>query len=137
MTPLALVLLVQQVRGSYAAAGVITATYALGATLGTPLLGRLVDRVGQPRVIGPAGLVSAAFVAVLAVAAAADAPGAVLVPLAACAGLAAPPFGAVMRGAWRVALTAEKDRLAAYAVDAGAIQVGLVIGPVPGGLLLR
>jgi MFS family permease len=136
MAPLALVLLVQQVRGSYAAAGIVTAVYALGATLGTPLLGRLVDRVGQPRVIGPAGLVSASFLVVLALAAAADASDAVLLPLAAGAGLAAPPLAAVMRGAWRVALPEEKDRFAAYALDAVAIEFVFVVGPLLVGLLL-
>ncbi len=58
MAPLAAVLLVQQVRGSYAVAGLVVGAYALGATVGTPLLGRLVDRLGQPRVIGTTGTVS-------------------------------------------------------------------------------
>src|SRR3954452_22176714 len=70
MTPLAAVLLVQQVRGSYAIAGGVTAAYALGATLGTPVLGRLVDRLGQPRVIGPSGVVSASLLVALALTAA-------------------------------------------------------------------
>jgi MFS family permease len=136
MAPLATVLLVQQVRGSYAVAGLVTAAYALGATLGTPLLGRLTDRVGQPRVIGPSGLVSAAFLVALALTAAAGARDAVLVPLAAGAGVAAPPFGAVMRGAWRVALPEERDRLAAYALDAVAIEFVFVVGPLLVGLML-
>src|SRR4051812_32545179 len=136
MTPLAAVLLVQQVRGSYAIAGGVTAAYALGATLGTPVLGRLVDRLGQPRVIAPSGLVSASLLVALALTAAAGAPNAVLVLLAAGAGLAAPPIVAVMRGAWRVALQAEEDRLAAYALDAVAVEFIFVVGPLIIGLLL-
>jgi MFS family permease len=136
MAPLATVLLVQQVRGSYAIAGGVTAAYALGATLGTPVLGRLVDRVGQPRVIAPSGLVSASLLAALALTAAGGAPNAVLLPLAAGAGLAAPPIVAVMRGAWRVALHDEKDRLAAYALDAVAVEFIFVVGPLIVGLLL-
>jgi MFS family permease len=136
MAPLAIVLLIQQMRGSYAVAGVVTGVYAVGATLGTPVLGRLVDRVGQPRVIGPAGLVSAFFLAALALTAAADASDAVLLPLAAAAGLSMPPFGAVMRGAWRIALPQEQDRLAAYALDAVAIEFVFVVGPLLVGLLL-
>src|ERR671933_528 len=73
MVPLALVLLVQQVRGSYSIAGIITGAYALGATLGTPVLGRLVDRLGQPRVIGTAGAPSAVLLAAPALTAAAGA----------------------------------------------------------------
>src|ERR671933_558752 len=56
MAPLAAVLLVQHVRGSYAVAGLVTGAYALAATIGTPVLGRLVDRLGQPLVVGPAGV---------------------------------------------------------------------------------
>jgi MFS family permease len=136
MVPLAVVLLVQQIRGSYAVAGGVTAAYALGATVGTPVLGRLVDRIGQPRVVAPAGLVSASLLVVLALTAAAGAPNAVLVPLAAGAGLAAPPLVAVMRGAWRVALREERDRLAAYALDAVAVEFIFVIGPLIVALLL-
>src|SRR5919202_4528246 len=92
MVPLALVLLVQQVRGSYAVAGLVTGAYALGATLGTPVLGRLVDRLGQPRVIGIAGALSAALLAGLALTASAGAGDPVLLALATGAGLAAPPL---------------------------------------------
>ena len=94
------------------------------------------DRVGQPRVVGPAGLVSASFLVALALTAAAGASDAVLVPLAGAAGLAAPPLAAVMRGAWRVALPGEQDRRAAYALDAVAIEFVFVVGPLFVGLLL-
>src|SRR5919202_666798 len=83
MAPLAAVLLVQQVRGSYAVAGLVTGAYALGATLGTPALGRLVDRFGQPRVMRSSGAVSALLLAGLAVAATAGGAGVVLPPPAA------------------------------------------------------
>src|SRR5215212_1093375 len=73
MAPLAVVLLVQQVRGSYSIAGVVTGAYALGSTVGTPVLGRLVDRLGQPRVIGAAGALSAVLLGALALTAAAGA----------------------------------------------------------------
>src|SRR5918911_5461958 len=83
MAPLAAVLLIQQVRGSYAVAGLVTGTYALGATLGTPFLGRLVDRFGQPRIIGWAGAASALLLASLALTATAGAADSVLLALAA------------------------------------------------------
>src|ERR687885_63789 len=93
MAPLAAVLLVQQVRGSYSIAGLVTGMYALGAAVGTPVLGRFVDRLGQPRVVGPAGVVSAALLAALALAAAGGARHPVLLALAPPAGAAAPPHG--------------------------------------------
>jgi MFS family permease len=135
MAPLAAVLLIQQVRGSYAVAGLVTGAYALGATVGTPTLGRLVDRYGQPRIIGPAGAASALLLAGLALAATAGASDAVLLALAASAGLVAPPLVAVMRGTWRVALPDDSDRLAAYALDAVAVEFIFVVGPLLVGLL--
>jgi MFS family permease len=136
MAPLAIVLLVQQVRGSYSIAGAVTGAYALGATLGTPVLGRLVDRLGQPRVIGIAGSLSAVLLAALALTAAAGAGDPVLLALAVVAGLSAPPLAATMRGAWRTALPGERERLAAYALDAVAVEFIFVIGPLFVGLML-
>lgn len=136
MAPLAAVLLLQQVRGSYSVAGFVIGVYALGATVGTPVLGRLVDRLGQPRVIGPAGTASAVFLAALALAAARGAGDPALFVLAAGAGLSSPPLAAVMRGAWRVALPGQSQRLAAYALDAVAVEFVFVIGPLAVGLLL-
>ena len=136
MAPLAAVLLVQQVRGSYSVAGVVTGAYALGSTVGTPVLGRLVDRLGQPRVIGTAGTLSAVLLAALALTAAAGAGDPVLLALAVPAGLSAPPLAAAMRGAWRTALPGEQERLAAYALDAVAVEFVFVVGPLLVGLLL-
>ena len=136
MVPLAVVLLVQQVRGSYSVAGVVTGAYALGATLGTPVLGRLVDRLGQPPVIAAAGTLSALFLVALALTAAGGAGDPLLLALAVGAGLSAPPLAATMRGAWRTALPGEPERLAAYALDAVSVEFVFVVGPLLVGLML-
>src|SRR4051794_29176442 len=136
MAPLAVVLLVQQVRGSYSVAGVVTGALALGAALASPGLGRLVDRLGQPRVIAISGAVSATLLAALAFATVGGAPEVALVVLAAASGLASPPVGAAMRGAWRTALPQQGDHLAAYALDAVAIEFVFVVGPLLVALLL-
>src|SRR4051794_30795660 len=99
MAPLAAVLLVQQVRGSYSIAGVVTGAYALGATVGTPVLGRLIDRLGQPGVIGAAGALSAVLLAALALAAAGGAADIPLVALAVAAGVVRAPPGPAGGGA--------------------------------------
>src|SRR4051812_49452309 len=135
MAPLATVLLIQQIRGSYAVAGIVTAVYALGATLGTPLLGRLVDRAGQPRVVGPAGLVSASFLVALALTAAGGAPVVVLATLAGGGRLAAAPVAAVMRGARRGAVLGGQGPRAADALVAAAVGVVFFRRPPPVGVL--
>src|SRR6266702_434355 len=51
MMGLALVLLVRQAGESYATAGLVVAAYAVSAGVTAPLVGRLIDRVGQTRVL--------------------------------------------------------------------------------------
>lgn len=136
MGPLGIVLLVQSVRGSYSIAGVVTAAWALSASVATPLLGRAMDRLGQPLVIGTASVVSGSLVAVFAVAAVNGAPDAVLIALSAGAGLTFPPTSPAMRAAWRVVLDRDEERQAAYALDAVAIETIFVGGPLLLSLLL-
>src|SRR5262245_38654264 len=56
MAVLGIVLLVRGSGGSYAAAGVVTACYAIALGGGAPVAGRLVDRGGARRVLLPRAL---------------------------------------------------------------------------------
>lgn len=94
---LPVILLVAGRTGSYAWAGVATGALALGAAIATPVLGRMTDRRGHRRVLGIAALVSAAFLAALALLPASAGPIAFVV-LAAGAGFASPPLEASVRG---------------------------------------
>jgi len=130
MTPLGMVLLVQSVRGAYAIAGVITAAYTVGVAVASPGWGALIDRVGQPRVIGPLGAASAAVLAVLTLGVGAGWSDPVLVLLAVGVGITFPPISPAMRAAWRVILTDDADRRAAYALEAVVVEVIFVGGPL-------
>ena len=130
MAPLSMVLLVSDVRDSYQDAGIVTAAYALGGAVSMPFLGRLMDRVGLTRVLGCASVTSGVFLALLALTAAADEPLALLIALAAGAGLAFPPLSPAMRVVWRVALPEERLQRAGYALDAAAVETIFVGGPV-------
>src|SRR3954470_13559479 len=59
---LAVVLYISQARGSFAAAGLVSGGFAIGAALGAPLQSRLIDRMGQRAVLLPAALGNAAAV---------------------------------------------------------------------------
>ncbi len=121
MLSLGLLVHAQRLTGSFAAAGLVTGTYAAGLGLGGPMLGRLVDARGQTRVL----LASAALCGT-ALIAAAFAPGApALVALAAAAGLSTPPVGACVRGLLPAS---------AYATEAAASELTWIAGP-PGILL--
>jgi MFS family permease len=136
MCPLGIVLLVQQVRGAYAIAGLVTAAFAVSMAVATPVWGRLIDRFGQPRILASTAVVSASCLALLAVSAVTGAPDAVLLVSAAGVGLTFPLISPSMRGAWRVVLTDDADRQAAYALDAVAVETIFVGGPLLLSLLL-
>ncbi|RKS73805.1 putative MFS family arabinose efflux permease [Motilibacter peucedani] len=130
LAPLSMVLLVSHVRDSYGDAGLVTGAYGIGTALGSPTLGRALDRFGQPRVVVPAGVLCGALLVVLALLAAADAPLAVLVALAAVAGASFPPLGPAMRTAWRVIFPDQTLRRAGYALDAVAVETIFIVGPL-------
>src|SRR4051795_4222203 len=93
---LAIVLFLRERTGSYAAAGIVSACFALGAGAGAPLSGRLVDRFGQREVLVPLALVHAPRLAVPVAPGPARAHVALLVPAALVAGAAIPPISATM-----------------------------------------
>ena len=68
MAGLAIVLLVREAGGSYAVAGMVAVAYSAALAVTSPLLGRLVDRVGQTRVLAGCGAASALSFGALAVA---------------------------------------------------------------------
>jgi predicted MFS family arabinose efflux permease len=118
----------EHVRGSFAAAGIVTGAYAVALGIGGPLLGQVVDRRGQTSVL----LASAAAAAVLLVAIAllpAGAPLPALIALAGGIGLATPPIGACLRTLFPALIPDPTALRAAYAVEATATEVAWVSGP--------
>lgn len=74
MMGLGLVLMVSAIYGSYGLAGAVTAANAVCWALGTAVLSNLVDRFGQRRVMYPAAILSAVFLAITVVLAVMQAP---------------------------------------------------------------
>ncbi|PSJ62523.1 MFS transporter [Kumtagia ephedrae] len=67
MAPIGIVAMLSQALGEYWLAGAVSATFALTNALVAPQISRLVDRLGQARVMVPATIVSvAAFTALIA-----------------------------------------------------------------------
>jgi MFS family permease len=100
ITPLAVVTLVHQTTGSYAAAGVIAAGSALGDALATPVQGRLLDRYGRGRVLLPSTVVYGVVLALLPVLAVHHMPVAVLFGCALLSGAGFPPVSGSMKALW-------------------------------------
>ncbi len=128
VAPIALVLFVRAEGGTYSLAGALAAVYGVANAVGQPVLGRLVDLYGQPRVQLPAVLVSALGMAVLAFV------GIESLPLACVsvviAGLFTPPLEGGLRALWPSVLRKENQVHTAYAMDAVAQEVMFTVGPL-------
>jgi MFS family permease len=128
---LAIVLFLRERSGSYAAAGIVSAAFALGGGLGAPLSGRLIDRFGQGHVLVPLALVHSAGLVALVGLALLGAHTAVLVPAGLIAGAAIPPISASLRPLWVPLLHDEPELLpTAYALDSVLIEFVFVFGPL-------
>jgi MFS family permease len=128
---LAIVLFLRAHTGSYAAAGIVSAAFALGGGAGAPLAGRLIDRFGQRRVLLPLALVHASGLLALVALTLAGTPTVLLIPVALVAGASIPPISASLRPLWGPLLRDDPTLLpTAYALDSVLIECVFVIGPL-------
>jgi MFS family permease len=122
------VLFVSRQTGSYAVAGGAAGAFAVASGASAPFLGRMIDRVGQTRVLAGCAIgFPAAVVAMLAVAKTTSG----ALPLVACAaacGLAFPPLFATLRAL----ISALAGGLAetAFALEAMLQELFFIIGPL-------
>ncbi len=126
--PIAIVLFVRAEGGTYTLAGALAAVYGVANAVGQPVLGRIVDLHGQPRVQLPASVLSGLAMAVFAFS------GIGSLPLAyaavAGAGLFTPPLEGGLRALWPSVLRKEDQVHTAYAMDAVAQEVMFTVGPL-------
>jgi MFS family permease len=127
---LAILLYVQQVSGSFAAAGACAGALALGSALGAPFQGRLIDWRGE-RALLPLAVMHAAGLLLVWALGAADAGPAVLAVASFSAGAAIPPVSSVLRSRWPLLLSERPELIpSAYALDSVLIEFIFVIGPL-------
>lgn len=127
MVPLALLLLVQQQTGSYAVAGLASATHGVAMAVTAPVLGRLADRRG-PRVILLTEAVSyPLLLLLLAVTVLSGASTPLVVAASAAAGMSTPLVSGTVRALW--SRVDPRVRPTAYALDATTTELVFVAGP--------
>jgi predicted MFS family arabinose efflux permease len=130
---LALILLIQQQRGSLGLAGAALAGFVIGAAIARPIQGRLIDTRGPRYVLFAIAITHTAALLVLVPAARSDLSGVVLVVLSLAAGLGLPPVSQTQRMVW--ADLAGEDRTTVYSAI-GMIQEGSILtGPLLVGVL--
>ncbi|WFF03171.1 MFS transporter [Micromonospora sp. WMMD964] len=107
----------------YGAAGLVGTAVTVGAAIGGPILGRLVDRRGLRPVLVLTGIAEAIFWST-----APTLPYPLLLPLAFVAGSLALPIFSVVRQSI-AALVPEDQRRPAYALDSMSVELSFMIGP--------
>lgn len=132
---LVILLALRHASGSFAPGGVAVAAGTIAFSVSTIVQGRLVDRTGIRRVLGPAALALVTATAALAVAVALGAPPALLIALSAVLGLSQPATGPAARTAWTMVTTDPNIRTTAFSYCSVTQDVGFVAGPALFGLL--
>lgn len=109
----------------YHLVGWAVGAFGLGLATGGPILGRIVDRRGQSRVLVASSLVAAAAFVLVDLA---DDRFAIIVVAMAVAGFATPPLEPCLRALWPD-LVGDDDLDAALSLDAAAQELVFIIGP--------
>jgi MFS family permease len=129
MTTIAIVLLVSARTGSYGLAGTASAACAFAYGAAAPVVGRLVDRYDQGRVLTPLVVAHAGCVVTLIALARPHTGIRTLLPASVAVGLTLPSLAALVRARW--AHLVDADRLhVAYAFESVADEVIYITSPV-------
>jgi hypothetical protein len=130
MIGLGIVLLVSARTGSYGQAGAVSAAFMF-ANAGLAITqGRLLDSLGQARVLSVAALVFGAATVALVWSVQAGWPTGTSYAAAAVAGAALPQVGSSVRARWSHALGSGADLQTAFALESVADEVVFMTGPI-------
>lgn len=124
------VLMVSALYGSYGLAGALAAAGSVSWAVGTAVLSNMVDRYGQRRVMYPATVISAVFLAVVVVFAVLQLPAWTLFAPAVVSGLTGGSAGALVRARWNHLISDAEQLHTAYALESTLDEVTFIVGPV-------
>lgn len=131
MVGLGIVLLAEHETGSYAFAGAVSATALVANALFAVLQGRLLDRLGQARVLPALITLWGVGLAATMYSLTADWPVAATYALAAVAGAALPSVGTCVRARWSYCLKDDPAGLhTAFSFEAVADEAVFLLGPI-------
>ncbi len=129
MLGLGTVLLISARTGHYGVAGSVAASGSLGAALCAPQLARLVDRLGQRRVLMPLCVVFALAVTGLVLAVQLGAPDWVLFLPGILAGASMPVLGPMVRARWSTLLAGSPRLHTAFSLESVGDELCYMVGP--------
>ncbi len=128
MTGIGIITLLSQLRGSYALAGAVSATFVLTYALLSPQISRLVDRNGQSRVLPIGTTVSAIGMLILLVSSWLQAPEWTLFIGALLAGFM-PSLSAMVQARWTTIYRGDTRLQTAYSLETVLDEVTFIAGP--------
>jgi len=128
--PISFVLLFSLKTGHYGFGGLLSGIYVVSNGIGTPALGRMVDRFGQRRVLLPATLVHLAAVSTIVALVKSGAPDWSLIAPTIVLGLAFLPVGSLVRARWSMVLAGQPELTTAYALESALDEVIFTVGPL-------
>ena len=127
MAPIGIVAMLSQTHGEYWLAGAVSAAYALTNALLAPQISRLVDRLGQSRIVVPATIVSAIAFTALIAATHLDWPVWTLFLFALLAATA-PSIPALVRARWTEIFRDRPELTTAFAFESAADELVYIAG---------
>ncbi len=130
MVSLGIVLLVSAATGSYALAGSVSAAYMIANGGLAVVQGRLLDRLGQARVLIPVVAVFATSLTLLMWSVQADWPLLATYVSAAVAGGTLPAVGSCVRARWSHVLSSADQLQTAFALEAVWDETVFMLGPI-------
>jgi MFS family permease len=127
MAPIGIVAMLSQTHGEYWLAGAVSATYALTNAVAAPQISRLVDRVGQSKVVVPTTIVSVIAFAAMITAAHQDWPVWTLF-VSALAAAVMPSIPALLRARWSEIFRDRPELNTAFAFESAADELVYIAG---------
>jgi MFS family permease len=127
MMPIGIVTMLSQLRGEYWLAGAVAATFALANAVLAPQISRLVDRLGQSRLLTPATAIAVVACALMTVAANRNWPSWTLF-VAALLAATMPSISAMVRARWTALFRDRPELNTAFAFESAADELVYIIG---------
>ena len=129
MVSLGIVVLVSTRTGSYSLAGSVSAAYLVAGAVFAVLQARLIDRLGQGRVLPVSVAVFAAGLVAMMAAVETNRPAPWPHLFAAVAGAALPQIGSSVRARWSLLVTDKQELHTAFAFEAVVDETVFIVGP--------
>jgi MFS family permease len=129
MVGIGILMYVEAERGSYAIAGAVSGSISIASAIGGPLSSRLVDKLGQHRVLPIQIFLIVLCSMALVILIPSDVPAPYLFIFSIGSGLAYPSIGALVRSRWTALLVSGPILLTAFSIESMIDELIFIVGP--------